>query len=866
MDLTSLLASLGWHEVDVELRNTRNLFAREHPLFIFQAITNFAARKADLDTTKDLFFRPDRFFPQGATIHRNEVYRLTYVFLTPPTAIDRFLHALDLHLANPANNFEMVAAARPLQRCLKDFRDEQENLTGAEELCLDFITPLPFEPKDKKRAWLIHPSALLASMRNRIERLFGIPVPDLSHMASGVKLLPYYWDLFTRTHESKSTGQPQKLIGRVGPLYLRGDLDPLLPLLLVCRQLHAGRRVANGQGHYRLLRDRPFFDPQLDDFSGFRDTMAEICRQSDIAREIDETVMDRAEFYSGLHRKLASDSWRARPARGVHVPKRRGGTRMIATLEPEDYLVHKFLHRLLSPAMDRMFEESSVGFRPGRSREEAGRMIRMLCGEGFLHVLESDITAFFDQVDWRILKDKLRAHLPLADIRTLSLLEQIIASPIELDGRPLIRERGLLQGSPLSPLLANLYLDSFDEAVTEKGYQLVRYADDFLVLTRSREEAEQAELHIRRILADLGLELKEEKTRISSVDLGFSFLGLSFGPGMEEEYIDRTSATKSLFVLSEHVFVGLDYDSVVVRRGGQLLERFPIRQIGEIVIFGANNLSTWLVHRCSRENIPISFCSAAGYYFTTLKPDSRSHFSIAGHHLQRHASLSSCDRIAIAARIVVAKLHNYLAWFSERWPSEAHEIRQELETSIASVSKASSIESIRGFEGQAARHVYRFVNNRCADEGFRSPGRKKREKSDPFNSLLDFAYFLLFTRLNVLLRCRGLNPYLGILHSHKDNYESLICDLQEPFRCRMDRFVLKLINRKIIRLEHFDLDADGRYILKGPAVGLVLKEFEREMDTRLSRDGGTFKQLLIAQTHAVLEWVRDGAELKIYQA
>ncbi|OQX07113.1 MAG: CRISPR-associated endonuclease Cas1 [Desulfobulbaceae bacterium A2] len=867
MDLRHHLAGLRWHLCTAELRNLRNTFAREHPLFIFQAISNHAARAAGLEPTRDLFFHPDSLLEQGATIHRGTSYRLTYVFpRLEPVAIDRFRHALATHLADPAHNFELLATSAPRPRRLDDLLAEQSDLAGAEELCLDFLTPLPFTPKDKKRDWLLDPAALLELLRRRLQRFYDLDLPDLAPLAADLRLLPYYWELFTRTHDSKSTGQRQQLIGRIGPLYLRGALGPLLPLLLVCQELHAGRRIANGQGHYRLLRERPFFDPHLDDLPGFCETMAETCRQSDIAREIDETSLDREALYADLQRELAAGRLRARPARGLHVPKRRGGDRLIATLAPEDYLAHKFLQRRLAPVLDRMFEESSVGFRPHRSREEAGRMIRRLCDEGFCHVLESDIAAFFDQVDWDILTARLADHLPLADRRTLALLRQVIETPLELAGKPLPRERGLLQGSPLSPLLANLYLDALDEAVRARGYQLIRYADDFLVLTRGPEEAQQAWRDIRDILAGLKLELKEEKTRVAPVDLGFSFLGLSFGPGMDEDYINNASASKTLFVRSEFVFLGLDYDSLIVRRGGQLLERLPLRQISEIVVLGANTVSTALLHRCGKDNIPVSFCSAAGYYHTTLRPDSRRHFILAGKHLQRFTTLTPEDLVTLAARIVSAKLHNYLSWFSERWPSEADETRHELETAIAAVSKAVSIEAIRGFEGLAARHVFRFVNDRCADEAFRAGGRRKREKQDRFNSLLDFAYFLLFTRLNVLVRGRGLNPYLGVLHSHKDNYESLVCDLQEPFRCRMDRFVLKLLNRAVIRPEHFHQDGEGRYSLEGPAVGLVLEHFEREMDTRLSRDGGTLKQTLIAQVHAVEQWVHDGGELKLFRA
>jgi hypothetical protein len=146
--------------------------------------------------------------------------------------------------------------------------------------------------------------------------------------------------------------------------------------------------------------------------------------------------------------------------------------------------------------------------------------------------------------------------------------------------------------------------------------------------------------------------------------------------------------------------------------------------------------------------------------------------------------------------------------------------------------------------------------------------RISRRKLDFYNSLLDFAYStMLFTRLNVLLRSRGLNPYLGFLHSHKDYYESLVTDLQEPFRARMDRLVVKLINLKVIKRTDFVVDdKTGGYRLNSDdAVPRFLEAFERECAVRMRGDGGTLKQLMVAQVQVLLSWVEEKGELFFYQ-
>jgi len=859
------LENIAWHKVRVSLRNERNQYQKQHPLFIFQAICNFAAGTAGINNDS-FFFHPLTLLP--SRMHKGAIYELEVVFPRGnPDSIARLLDGLDKHLMDQKSNFSLQHRGIPVVRSVGMVADEIGSWPE-EEICLNFLTPFPFDPKDKKRNWLIDPGHFVRLLVNRINRFYDLGLKPEQFPCDGIRLLPYYWQFEQHSHQSRSNGGRQQALGMAGPLYMRGTLHSLLPLLLACSELHCGRRAANGQGYYQLVKELPFFDNIIADFDRFRTAIDEIERNSDIAEEIATSILDKPEFLGNLHDRLLLGQTSGKAASGFYVDKRRGGKRLIATLAPEDYLAHKFLHRVLSGTMDRMFEEASVGFRPGRSREEAAKIIRGMFNEGCGYVFESDIAAFFDEIDWDILAAKIDKHLPLADRITRRLLNEVIRTSLMVQDKPVERDRGLLQGSHLSPLLANLYLDSFDEEMERDGFRLVRYADDFVVLARSQEEAEKARTAVRESLAKLKLTMKEEKSRVAPVDMGFSFLGIAFGPGMDEDYVGSAAIAKTLFVTSRFVFVGLDYDSVIIRKDKQLLARFPIRQVAEIVILGSNTLSTMLLHRCAKENIPVSFCSPTGYYYDTLRPDSKKHFEISALHSERHVALAEADRAAIAARVVIAKISNYLAWFRESWPAEPSRdaLRQRLETFIASVAKAESIATILGYEGAAAKEIFRFINDRLTGSFFKSKGREKRTRKDPWNSLLDFAYSLLFTRINVLLRGRGLNPYLGILHSHKDNYESLVCDLQEPFRCRMDRFVARLINLNIIQEASFEQDEFGRYRLTSPAIGTFLERFEQEMATRLGHDGGALKQLIIAQVHSVQQWANGTDSLRIYQA
>ncbi|MCI5147076.1 MAG: hypothetical protein D3923_16515, partial [Candidatus Electrothrix sp. AR3] len=325
-------------------------------------------------------------------------------------------------------------------------------------------------------------------------------------------------------------------------------------------------------------------------------------------------MIDPVQAESDLHQVLLENKLSFAPAHAAGIPKKDGSMRSIAILNPESHCIHYFLFRLLSPVFDKLFTDAVIGFRPHRSRQMAKKRIVESFHEGFNFVLKADIATFFDQIDWQILREKLDAVLPLADSRMRQLLEQCITTPISGPEGIIPREKGLLQGSPLSPLLSNLYLDAFDQQLAGLGYRVIRYGDDFVLMLRSLEEGKVALADIRLLLEPLGLALQEEKTLLQPLDMGFTFLGLEFGAMLDEEFVERTALKKTLFIQEQYGFIGVDGQSVVIRKGKELHARLPIHRISGIVIFGATTLSTRLLQRCSQEHIPVSFCSPAGYY------------------------------------------------------------------------------------------------------------------------------------------------------------------------------------------------------------------------------------------------------------
>lgn len=233
------------------------------------------------------------------------------------------------------------------------------------------------------------------------------------------------------------------------------------------------------------------------------------------------------EHLGRLRSQVQTGSYAPQPRLQLCIPREGKAPRCLAIPTVRDRVLQCAVSLVLNPLLDPLFEDSSYAYRAGRSTRMAIEEVIRLRDEGWRWVVDADIHSFFDEIDHTTLLAKLEAAC--RDPAVVDLVRCWIKAPIRYqDGRSLRPERGVGQGSPISPLLANLYLDELDEFIAAQGWRHVRFADDFLILCRRREEAESALELTEEALAGLALRFSPEKTRLTHFSEGFGFLGVRF--------------------------------------------------------------------------------------------------------------------------------------------------------------------------------------------------------------------------------------------------------------------------------------------------------------------------------------------------
>lgn len=250
---------------------------------------------------------------------------------------------------------------------------------------------------------------------------------------------------------------------------------------------------------------------------------------------IDEVTIAEFEEHKGyylelLHRKLRDGTYRPKPVKRVEIAKSEGGVRKLGIPAVIDRVCQQALVQRMGPIFEATFVDCSFGYREGRSPHDAMRKVWRELLKGYCWIVDADLRQFFDTIDQEKLIDLIAEEI--SDGRVLQLVREMLRAGVMERGYWQPTLTGVPQGGVASPLWSNIFLTPFDRAMTEEGFRLTRWADDFVVVCRTQREAQRALMCAERFLRqELGIELNAHKTQIVHTRQGFEFLGYKIKRG-----------------------------------------------------------------------------------------------------------------------------------------------------------------------------------------------------------------------------------------------------------------------------------------------------------------------------------------------
>lgn len=493
-----------------------------------------------------------------------------------------------------------------------------------------------------------------------------------------------------------------------------------------------------------------------------------------------------------------------------------------------------------------------------------------------------DIKDYFDNIDHEILLNSLEKYN--VDKPTRGLIEKLLKPKIEYEGVIIEKNKGIIQGSPLSPILANIYLNEFDKTLEIKNVNFARFSDDIFIFEKKKDDVYNLINKIENILKDdFKLNIKNEKVLVGKVEemeyLGYKIIKsneqIEFVKKNKEKnkvnYFWRSSTLKyennEFHIINEGILTKKDFSLLFENKDKK--RYLPVEATNTINIYSNIILSSGFFDYINNKNIITNFFNKNGIYIGKFLP-SKSRKSALTVLNQVKMYNDNYKRLSIAKNILKAAIHNMLSnlkYYQRRYEVGLNEKIDKINNIAETIEHINEYNKLLLTEARIREIYYSCFNMILKQVDFYFYKRTKRPPKDNINSLISFGNTILYNIIAKEIYKTTLDIRIGYLHSSNNRYETLNLDIAEIFKpIIVDRLIFKLINKKILNTSlHFENKNDGVF-LNDEGKKVFIKNFYEKIRENIKCRNGmiTYETIMRKEIYKFINFVNNNERYKPY--
>lgn len=560
----------------------------------------------------------------------------------------------------------------------------------------------------------------------------------------------------------------------------------------------------------------------------------------------------------------------------------KGKRRLVSILNIKDKFISKLLLEVLEKYIAPNFSENSFAYQKGKGTTQAILKIKKLVEEGKEIVGKIDIKDYFDTIN----HEKLLKMMQDVKIerRVIELINKFIKCKVDYQYSTYTKTQGIIQGSPLSAILSNIYLDSFDKELDKLNIKYIRYCDDINIFGKDKKEVYSTIKFIeKRLKEQYLLNINHNKTEITNVFytkfLGYKLIKNKFGVEIvkiskEVQYTNRwrTNSLEKInneyHIINEGILSQSDYTILFENKNKKVY--IPIEATKILNIYSNIIINSNFFNLMNSKDIIVNLFDKHNRYIGKFIPNNtRKSCLLLLKQVEIYNDYNK--RMNMAKDILSSKIYNLksnLKYYNRRYNHDIKEKIKLIEKAEKEINLIKEHEKLLLCEARIKGIYYSCFNEILQNEKFKFIKRSKRPPQDPINALISFGNTLLYNYIAKEIYKTKLYIRIAYLHSSNNRYESLNLDLADIFKpIIVDKIIFKLINKKIIndRL-HFE-NINGGVYLTGEGKNIVINEFYKKIKdiTTIGNNKTSYEKIIRKEIYKLSNSIMNEEKYKAFK-